>query len=421
MVTYPVSQGTSTPRLVCSRVETMAQPPVKLPKLDNTLGALFIGLIAAAILFGITCVQMYTYFMVSMKKDRIVLRSLVAFLGFLDALDLICVAHVAYFFTITNYANPSALGSVPWSVEGFNIIANLNDVIIRGILIDRIWKVSKNKYLVAGLWFGNLAASGFSLSSSIRVEIIHNLEDLDPIFWLFCVVYSLIAIEDTVLAATLCVILWGKKTGFKRTDTQINKLMRYSIHTGVLTSMVAICIVITYTAMPHNFVFIGIYVTLPKFYLNALLATLNGRDSVRADGSQPSNASINLSNIHVSSSQSHPPRRVDNLSSGTVPAVTVLIEESDSYKEDDEVEDQLLDLKLYPRCDNRGLFTTCTPRKKNLWRPQDLMTVASPSSHRHPPRPLLRYEVNIQSVVRHIGTFVFKDPLKSYKKQSSSW
>ncbi|KAI0791269.1 hypothetical protein C8Q75DRAFT_805620 [Abortiporus biennis] len=345
------------------RVETMAQPPVKLPKLDNTLGALFIGLIAAAILFGITCVQMYTYFMVSMKKDRIVLRSLVAFLGqaftviwstrFLDALDLICVAHVAYFFTITNYANPSALGSVPWSVEGFNIIANLNDVIIRGILIDRIWKgslslilllkddpqsfsrlVSKNKYLVAGLWFGNLAASGFSLSSSIRVEIIHNLEDLDPIFWLFCVVYSLIAIEDTVLAATLCVILWGKKTGFKRTDTQINKLMRYSIHTGVLTSMVAICIVITYTAMPHNFVFIGIYVTLPKFYLNALLATLNGRDSVRADGSQPSNASINLSNIHVSSSQSHPPRRVDNLSSGTVPAVTVLIEESDSYKSD---------------------------------------------------------------------------------------
>ncbi|KAL4244635.1 hypothetical protein ABKN59_009177 [Abortiporus biennis] len=310
------------------------EPPVKLPKLDNTLGALFIGLIAAAILFGITCVQIYTYFVVSMKKDRFILRSLVAFLGLLDALDLICVAHVAYFFTITNYANPSALGDVPWSVTGFNTIANLNDVIIRGILIDRIWKVSKNKYLVIGLWFGNLAASGFSLSSSIRVQIIHNLQNLDPIFWLFCVGYSLIATEDTVIAATLCVILWGKKTGFKRTDTQINKLMRYSIHTGVLTSLVAICIVITYTTMPHNFVFIGIYVTLPKFYLNALLATLNGRDSVRAEKSQLSSTSIDLANIHISSSQFNPPPLVDNFSSGNVPAVSVLVEEGDSYKSD---------------------------------------------------------------------------------------
>ncbi|KAI0791271.1 hypothetical protein C8Q75DRAFT_805622 [Abortiporus biennis] len=349
------------------------EPPVKLPKLDNTLGALFIGLIAAAMSVNAQYLPYLYVFRgqheegpihpsqsgclsgasISCRLTNITQLTVRDNFRLLDALDLICVAHVAYFFTITNYANPSALGDVPWSVTGFNTIANLNDVIIRGILIDRIWKgsfalilllevdlddssilVSKNKYLVIGLWFGNLAASGFSLSSSIRVQIIHNLQNLDPIFWLFCVGYSLIATEDTVIAATLCVILWGKKTGFKRTDTQINKLMRYSIHTGVLTSLVAICIVITYTTMPHNFVFIGIYVTLPKFYLNALLATLNGRDSVRAEGSQLNSTSIDLANIHISSSQFNPPTHVDNFSSGNVPAVSVLVEEGDSYKSD---------------------------------------------------------------------------------------
>ncbi|KAI0791272.1 hypothetical protein C8Q75DRAFT_805623 [Abortiporus biennis] len=312
--------------------------PATFPKLDNTLGALFIGLIFASILFGITCVQTYTYFMQSMRKDTTILRSLVAFLWILDTVDLAFIAHTTYYYCITNYSNPAALtASYPWSGEGFNIAANLNDVIIRGILIHRIWKISNNSYLAVGLWIGNLTVSAFSLASAIRIELIHSLANLDDISWLFYVVYSLIATEDTILAATLCVILWKKKTGFRRTDTQISTLMKYSINTGALTSLAAICIVVTYVTMPHNFVYIGFFVALPKLYLNALLATLNSRDSVRAEGMDQSFESIDVSKIpSVSPSQSQSRRGTwNNFSRSTTSnnrATVVLIDEGE-YRE----------------------------------------------------------------------------------------
>ncbi|KAL4244634.1 hypothetical protein ABKN59_009174 [Abortiporus biennis] len=277
-----------------------ASQPVVLPKLDNTLGAMFIGVVIAAILYGVTCVQTYVYFTEGMRRDRWILRSLVAILWILDTLDLIFVSHLVYFFTITNYANPKALSGVPWSVAGFNIVANLNDVIIRGILIDRIWKVSKNIYLAVGLWVANLAVSAFSLASAIRIVQIGNLQKLDGIKWLFYIVYTSIASIDTVIAVVLCMILWKKRTGFTRTDSQIHMLMRYSIHTGALTSVVAIAILIIFAAMPHNFIYIAIFLALPKLYLNALLAILNARDSLKnKQDSSSALSAVQLSGIKV--------------------------------------------------------------------------------------------------------------------------
>ncbi|KAI0791270.1 hypothetical protein C8Q75DRAFT_805621 [Abortiporus biennis] len=280
----------------------MAQSPTQLPKLDNTLGAVFIGVIAASILFGVACVQAFTYFMHNMKKDSMFLRSMVAFLWILDFVDLIFIAHFVYFYAITNYSNPAGLLDYPWSGPSFNIATNLNDVLVRGILIYRIWKVSNSRYVAVGLWIANLTVSAFSLASALRVEIVHDLAKLNSVSWLFYVVYAGIAILDTVIAVALCVILWKKKTGFRRTDTQINMLMRYSIHTGALTSVASIGVLITYAAMPHNYVYIGIYVALPKLYLNAILAMLNGRNAVRAEAGDPSFTSVDLSKINVSSS-----------------------------------------------------------------------------------------------------------------------
>ncbi|KAI0790854.1 hypothetical protein C8Q75DRAFT_817420 [Abortiporus biennis] len=272
-------------------------PQVAIPKLDNTLGAFFVGLILTGVLYGVTCVQTYIYFMDSKKKDPILLRALLTtrVSRILDGLELAFASHVMYWFAISNYFNPASLLIAPWSASSVDIVANLNDAIVRGIFISRI-------NTPTFLWIANLAVSSLGLTLSVKVHQIGSLywQEVAKIAWLIYVVFTSIASLDTIIAATLCFILWRMRTGFKHTDSVIQSLIRYSIHTGALTSCVAISVIITYSIMPHNFIYIGIFLPLPKFYLNALLATLNARETLRVEMRNPRHSVVPLSTMDLS-------------------------------------------------------------------------------------------------------------------------
>ncbi|KAL4253767.1 hypothetical protein ABKN59_003007 [Abortiporus biennis] len=275
-----------------------------LPKLDNTLGAVFIGLLVTSVLYGITCVQTYVYYMGTGKRDKLLLHGAVAFLWVLDGLQLAFLTHLMYHYVITNYFNPLALISVPWTASAFNVPTNVNDVLTRTIFIYRIWRLSRSLSLAVGLMIMNFVCGAFGLVMTAKIHQLGSFEKLPGIEWLIYCVFGSIAFTDTSIAASLCIILWRMQTGFTKTNTQLQKLMKYSIHTGALTSLIAVIALISYGSMPHNFVYIGVYTTLPKFYFNALLATLNARDSIRSAGQNSSAiTSIPLGKVRVSTSQ----------------------------------------------------------------------------------------------------------------------
>ncbi|KDQ24897.1 hypothetical protein PLEOSDRAFT_32935, partial [Pleurotus ostreatus PC15] len=99
--------------------------------------------------------------------------------------------------------------------------------------------------------------------------------------WLLYSALGSAVFADVFIAATLCFFLSTRRTGFKSTDNLVNTMMVYSINTGLLTSVCAMACFITYAIWPQDFVFIGIYFTLSKLYLNSLLATLNARTLMR--------------------------------------------------------------------------------------------------------------------------------------------
>jgi len=92
-------------------------------------------------------------------------------------------------------------------------------------------------------------------------------------------------VADIYIAVALSVILYGKKTGFMRTDSLVAKLVAFSIHRGIFTALMQLL---------HFATFIG---TLPygssmliwslfhfpgsKIYVNSLLALLNVRQYLR--------------------------------------------------------------------------------------------------------------------------------------------
>jgi len=119
-----------------------------VPTVDNTLGALFLGNVTAAILYGVTCVQTFTYFQ-NHSRDTPSLRATVFFLWICDTVHIAIVTHSVYFYAVTNFSNPLALGDATVSVMGHVIITSISDITVRYVFGRRLWIMSRGNVPLA--------------------------------------------------------------------------------------------------------------------------------------------------------------------------------------------------------------------------------------------------------------------------------
>ena len=87
---------------------------------------------------------------------------------------------------------------------------------------------------------------------------------LTELFHLSRSINILSAASDVVIAASLIWLLQSSRTGFKRYDNIINRLILFSLNTGLLTSLDAIASLVTITALPTTFIYIMFYVTCSR-------------------------------------------------------------------------------------------------------------------------------------------------------------
>jgi len=99
-------------------------------------------------------------------------------------------------------------------------------------------------------------------------------------------------VTDVFTAASLSYFLHKMRTGFKRSDTLINRLIIYSVNTGMLTSVFSAAVLATYNIMPINFVYMSLYFILCKLFANSCIATLNTRRFVHGRGTDHEEATI---------------------------------------------------------------------------------------------------------------------------------
>jgi len=249
-------------------------------KLDNTLGAAFIGNIVAAVLYGITCLQTFVYYKKG-KGDQAWFKAIIYFLWFLDTFHLALITHALYFYLITSYANPLTLLFPTWSILSQVYVTCVSDLIVRVIYARRVWMISRNVFIAllvvvtstvalsAGIAFASLAFKGKTFAS------------LTHISYLMYTALGSAVVADIIIASALCTSLARSRTGFKKTDSMVTVLMLYAINSSVLTTVCSAACFVTYTIWPEQFTFIGIYFCLSKLIFNSLLAMLNGRSSLK--------------------------------------------------------------------------------------------------------------------------------------------
>ncbi|KAG2358324.1 hypothetical protein BDR07DRAFT_1489602 [Suillus spraguei] len=209
-----------------------------VPPLDigRTFGALFIGVIIAAVLFGLSNVQAFIYFQTHKDTGMTFYKLAVIWLWILDALHLALIVHCIYYHLVINYANFDALIEIIWSSKLSVVIEVL--IIFSLLPLSHMDTKGKSRILPITVGIVIVLSSGVATALIWFLYQLHTSSDLIKIVrWIYMALGTLgtVTFSDIVITSSLCYLLATSRTGFPSTDSLITKLMVYIIHTGCLT------------------------------------------------------------------------------------------------------------------------------------------------------------------------------------------
>jgi hypothetical protein len=263
----------------------MAAPAPHLD-LNPTTGVLEIGILISGVLFGVVTTQVYVYHK-NFPNDSLWLKlGLVDFMWLLELGHTMCIFHALYFYTILNYDNPKALVVAPVSLGISVVLHGIVTIMVQAYFTYRIYRFSPKPYLVplfsCLLMVTQLLAVTTLSAEAIIVGQRSLIEYLDKWQWLLLTNLWLRVAADLTISVSLVIFLFKERNNaYKSTVLVVDKLIRWSIETGVVTSMLGIILVIVYLTAKENFAWLAMFMVLPKVFSNTLLANMNSRATLR--------------------------------------------------------------------------------------------------------------------------------------------
>ncbi|KAJ3859215.1 hypothetical protein EV359DRAFT_51184 [Lentinula novae-zelandiae] len=277
------------------------QSPGEHQPLDNTMGAMLVGIIVSAVLYGISLVQTLFYFN-RYRDDAWYLKSLVAITVLFDTIHLCFISHTSnpsfpYVreqpCLLSLFSDNEQLDFMIWCVLTRQIMdcGRLSDFIISFYTV-RVWRLSKKNHVLAVvIMLIVLAQTGKFLHLKEILLQLSTFQQLLGISDLTISINALSTAADVIIAASLCFLLAQSRTGFKHSDTMINKLFIR----GYIDSVCAIASLLSLIASPKTLLYAPFYFCIGRLYSNSLLATLNARNQIRNGSNDAEHMMVSLS------------------------------------------------------------------------------------------------------------------------------
>jgi len=248
--------------------------------LDDSYGEIFIGLILAVFLYGITVIQTYTYYLTG-KKDGVVIKLMVLVLWILDTVSTAGACQSVYSYFITHYGDPSALLKLATMLNVESTITVVITCIVQIFWAFSVFQLSGKSYPLAGF----IIISSFC---ALVVGVVMNVEDFVRITYAnlarreFSILagldLGLAAVCDIVITISLVFLLRSRRPGLRRTDDLLSTLVVYTLSRGILTFIFQFMNMVLFIAIPTKDFWAPFHLALSKVYINSLLVTLNSRE-----------------------------------------------------------------------------------------------------------------------------------------------
>ncbi|TFL04297.1 hypothetical protein BDV98DRAFT_602714 [Pterulicium gracile] len=249
------------------------------------LGPVVLGIAFSLALFGVFTMQVWVYF-IAFPKDRVWLKSMVFSMWLVDFVNAILLTCALFTLCVVNFGNPDSLGRLPPTFTVGFFLSIFIDFQCQAFLGYRLWKICGKAWMagVCGILIITKAVTG--LVASYNLMVTGSVEEFTEHWtWPINVTLGAATANDVFIAVTLSYALWNKRTGtgFTRGTVQVlERLVRWTVHTGLLISIVTVATNVSFNTMKSNLVWVGLHLLLPRVYSNSVLACLNGRTILHA-------------------------------------------------------------------------------------------------------------------------------------------
>jgi len=248
---------------------------------------LFIGFVIATTLYGVTLLQGLYYFR-TYTKDSWNLKLLTLVILFLDTASTVLQAQYIYFYMIQNFGNYAELAYGPLTLRIESSIPTLTVLLVQSFYIHQIWKISRNKYYVIVLEILVLVA--FALGFVVFVNVVGSSSVATGLSRTVRVVgsipHALYTFIDIMITASLCWLLHSRRTGIKRTEKLVDRLIILAIDRGLVTAIAQFCHLILNAPFPGKLWFFAVHESIAKLYTNSYLGMLNVRGYSKTIGGE---------------------------------------------------------------------------------------------------------------------------------------
>jgi len=240
---------------------------------------------------------MYHYYQFY-KQDSKWIRYFILYLFFVETVNTGCDMAMMFQPLIQKFGQAEALKYFPTMFSAEPIVFVCISTPIQVFFAWRIKVLTKYNILALIITLFALVSCGGGVWTSVLL-IKLKLFALKPKLHPAALVWFLSAVvADVLITATLVVSLSKRKTGFTGTDDAIQKIIRMTVQTGMLTAFCAIADVVLFMTLPHtalNFVW---DISLVKIYANCLMSSLNARTGLQDLTSNGTSAQRYLSSVH---------------------------------------------------------------------------------------------------------------------------
>ncbi|KAI0628330.1 hypothetical protein C8Q77DRAFT_1162324 [Trametes polyzona] len=252
-----------------------------IPSIPSTIGAVYIGMVVGVMLYGLTVYQAYKYYTLY-PKDRLGLKLYITVILLLESFHTVLWTIVCYHYLVTEIFDILTILNAHWSVRLTVLVTGFTVFISQTFYAHRVYYIGPHyRWLVIPAVVSMVTGITFAIIAGIKAfTSMRLITDFKSISWLVSVAYGFSVASDAILAGALVFVLQRSRTGSKRTDTVLDALIKYTINTGLLTSVFSLLVFIFAIILPGNLVYAAISIVTAKLYANSVFAVVNSRKSI---------------------------------------------------------------------------------------------------------------------------------------------
>ncbi|KAF9522503.1 hypothetical protein CPB83DRAFT_777022 [Crepidotus variabilis] len=242
---------------------------------------MFWGLFLNVLLMGVMITQVYLYYVTYKRSDKLWIKLFVSGLSVVDCLNTAFDLAFLYDALIIKFGDVQSLQKTNWRKFPSWKPRAVIGMSVQLFFAWRIYTLTKSP-----IWPGIIGAVALLCGATgivtgykvVQVGYFSQFRKFKSI-----VIVSLLsaAVDDAIITVILVLFLCQKhKSGYKRSDLMVNRIVRFTVQTGLMTVIFAILNLVFYLADPSG-IHLLFNFPIPKLYSNSVMSGLNSRRAWR--------------------------------------------------------------------------------------------------------------------------------------------